>query len=116
MTFATKGVDSTFLSTYTLKPKLNQLVNTTLNQVVIQFEPLVEVGVFNKCFQNSDFFFIKHCLEELKENSQKLKRKYHGQDTCDINFIYFFLSKDVLSCCFEQSVSALKETKGNKNL
>ena len=48
MTFATKGVESTFLSTYTLEPKLNQLVNTTLNQVVIQFEPLVEVGVFNK--------------------------------------------------------------------
>ena len=39
-TFFTKGeVESNFLTTLTNKPKLNNWVNTILNQLVIQFEP-----------------------------------------------------------------------------
>ena len=39
-TFVTKGeVESNFLTTLTNKPKLNNWVNTILNQLVIQFEP-----------------------------------------------------------------------------
>ena len=43
-TFVTKGeIESNFLTTPTDEPKLNHWVNTTLNQLVIQFEPS------NKC-------------------------------------------------------------------
>ena len=39
-TFVTKGeIESNFLTTPTEEPKLNHWVNTTLNQLVIQFEP-----------------------------------------------------------------------------
>ena len=39
-TFVKKGeIESNFLTTPTEEPKLNQWVNTTLNQLVIQFEP-----------------------------------------------------------------------------
>ena len=38
-TFVTKGeIESNFLTTPTEEPKLNHWVNTTLNQLVIQFE------------------------------------------------------------------------------
>ena len=39
-TFVTKGeIESNFLTTLTKEPKLNHWINTTLNQLVIQFEP-----------------------------------------------------------------------------
>ena len=39
-TFVKKGeIESNFLTTPTEEPKLNHWVNTTLNQLVIQFEP-----------------------------------------------------------------------------
>ena len=54
-TFVTKyEFESNFLTTPTEKSKLNHWVNTQLNQLVIQFEPIK--GVLKKFLLNSYFY------------------------------------------------------------
>ena len=76
MTFVTKGeIESKFLGTHTEEAKLNPSVNTTLNQLVIQFELVYlksyfKIHPFILTLENhylNLLFLIKHYLEVLKE-------------------------------------------------